>query len=183
VSSLVGFDVRLESGSGRCSRKKDRRWNVGWPNCRSVDPMNPTTRRPRAKQRDRSDGSASAKRRAICSILVQFMAEEDADERIGYRVGGIAVLGTSQTRGEWWCKKWEYVTKWSAWLEASVMRKCQGDRNRVLASENRASKGETRKSEGARIGEGCEKRRKAEEKCGAALRSEAADTANQQHQQ
>jgi hypothetical protein len=32
------------------------------------------------------------------------------------------------------------------------MRECQGDRNRVLASENWASKGEARKSEGARMG-------------------------------
>ncbi|KAN0095271.1 hypothetical protein V8E51_015982 [Hyaloscypha variabilis] len=71
--------------------------------------MNPTTHGPKARRRDRSDSSASAKGREICSILVQFMAEDDADERIGYRVGGIAVLGTSRTRGEWWCKKWEAI--------------------------------------------------------------------------
>jgi hypothetical protein len=82
------------------------------------------------------------------------MAEDDADERIGYRVGGIAVLGTSRTRGEWWCKKWEYVTKWSAWLEASAYEGVPGRSKSSAGIGELSIEGRSKEERGSEDGEG-----------------------------
>lgn len=82
----------IESDSCGCSLRTDRRWNAG-RNAQSLkgQPDEPPTHRPEHRYEIDPDGSASARMQEICRILVQFMAQDGVDERIGYLATGSVV--------------------------------------------------------------------------------------------